>query len=194
MPQPIPQEHALRRFFQTLTERSFLEQLGWPDWLVISYLSNLLTEYVHTDRLSPVHDSTGRQLSELIDLLGEAEYRAQHGSVERECDVHRQIGDYTLFMIALFPEGIRNARRRVITGHSDALVDYVKAGKRSYRIAAESEPATPADGDSGRPPSHLFRRLSAHFELCVLGLGYVKQELQQLQEPHDGWMRRHFLN
>jgi hypothetical protein len=193
MAHPVSQQHSLRRLFHTVTERSFLERLGWPDWDVVGYLGDLLTEYVHVDRLHQAHDSTGRQLVELIELLQEAEWRSRYESPEMERDLHRHIGDYTLFMTGLFPEGVKRVRR-IIGGHPDALLDYVKVGKRSYRIVADSERATMRVGEGGHPPGDLFRRLSTEFELCVLGLGYVKQELQRLQVPPDARLRRFLPN
>jgi hypothetical protein len=56
-------------------------------------------------------------------------------------------------------------------------VDYVKTGKRSYGIVAEigREDATAS------PP--LFRKLSENFELCVTGLGFVRSDLDRMQDP-----------
>jgi hypothetical protein len=190
---PVPEQHSLRRLFRTLTERSFLEQLGWPNWLVVEYVSDLLAEFVHRDRLYAVEDASGRPLIELIELLQETEHRARRESSARECDVHRQIGDYTLFMTGLFPEGVHRLRR-VIGGHADALLDYCKVGKRSYRIVAETGGAAGVDGAPEPPPGRVFELLSSHFELFVLGLGHVQQELQRLQDPRYERARRLLLN
>ena len=61
--------------------------------------------------------------------------------------------------------------------HKDYLVDYVKAGKRSYGIVATFE--------QGEFKEHraLFQKLSTNFELCVTGLGLVRQDLDRLQNP-----------
>jgi hypothetical protein len=55
-------------------------------------------------------------------------------------------------------------------------VDYVKAGKRSYGIVA-----THQDPQAKNPPS-LFQSLSANFELCVAGLGFVRLDLDRFQD------------
>ena len=53
----------------------------------------------------------------------------------------------------------------------------MKTGKRSYGIAAKF-PA--ASSDDAHP---LFRKLSDNFELCVTGLGFVRSELDRMQDP-----------
>ncbi|MEW6324928.1 MAG: hypothetical protein AB1515_06030 [Nitrospirota bacterium] len=189
MAQPVPQAHGLRRLFQTVTERSFLERLGWPDWAVMAYLSDLLTDCVHADHLYPTHGATGRRLVDLVEMLQEADRRGGSESPERERDLQRQIGDYTLLMTGLFPEGVRRLRTVLIV-RADALLDYVKVGKRAYRIVAERVQESERDHAARRSAVQLFRRLSAEFELCVLGLGYVKEELAHLQASRDPRLRR----
>jgi hypothetical protein len=55
-------------------------------------------------------------------------------------------------------------------------VDYVKAGKRSYSIVA-----THLDPQGKNPPA-LFQTLSTNFELCVAGLGFVRLDLNRIQD------------
>jgi hypothetical protein len=189
MAQPVPQHHSLRRLFRTLTERSFLERLGWPDWGIVGYVSDLLTDCVQADHLYPVQEATGRRLLELTEMLQEAEACARDHPPEQEREVHRRIGDYTLVMTGLFPEGVARVRTIVI-GRPDALLDYVKVGKRAYRLAAETTEVSTADPAARRTLAPLFRQLSARFEVCVLGLGYVKQELDELGTSQDPRLRR----
>jgi hypothetical protein len=189
MAQPVPQHHSLRRLFRTLTERSFLERLGWPDWGIVGYVSDLLTESVQADHLYPVRESSGRPLVELAEMLEEADACAREHPPEREREVHRRIGDYTLVMTGLFPEGVTRLRTIVI-GRPAALLDYVKVGKRAYRMAAETTQESTADPVARRTLVPLFRRLSSQFEVCVLGLGYVKEELAELRVSQDPRLRR----
>lgn len=189
MAQLIPQHHSLRGLFRTVTERSFLERLGWPDWAVVGYLSDLLADCVHADHLYPTHGPTGGRLVELADMLQEAERRLGCESPERELDVQRQIGDYTLLMTGFFPEGVRRLRT-VLNARPDALIDYVRVGKRAYRIVAERAQESERDQTARQSAVQLFRRLSSQFELCVLGLGYVKEELAHLQTSQDPRLRR----
>ena len=55
-------------------------------------------------------------------------------------------------------------------------MDYVKTGKRSYGIVARCE-------ISSSDQSPLFRKLSDNFELCVAGLGFVRGDLDRMQDP-----------
>jgi len=96
-------------------------------------------------------------------MLCEAEKRI--GLARRE--VHRHIGDFTLFWTGMYPESLR----RIQGGKSpDGFLDYCRQGKRAYRIAAEIE------GGEDRPPCELLMRLSEQFELCAYGLREVRRE------------------
>ncbi len=177
MATPIPEHHPLRRLFCLLTERSFIENLGWPDLNVAEYVSNLLVEFSHTDNLHRIRSRKGKRLDAVVELLFESEVLLEAQSLDRECEVHRHIGDFTLFMTGLFPEYLKRLKSAGLIYHKDFLVDYVKTGKRSYGIVAQS-PGAAADSDTP-----LFRKLSDNFELCVTGLGFVRADLDRLQDP-----------
>ena len=53
-------------------------------------------------------------------------------SLDYEREVRKHIGDYTLFLTGLVPEYVASLPCRGL--RLDSLVDYVKAGKESYRI------------------------------------------------------------
>lgn len=173
----IREDHPLRRLFGSLTERSFTEKLGWPDLKVTEYVSNLLVDFTRTDRLYRIHNKDDARLDTIVDMLFEAEILLEAHSVEREREVHRHIGDFTLFMAGIFPEYLRRLKTAGLIHHKDFLVDYVKTGKRSYGIVARFHSGAPKD----QPP--LFRKLSENFELCVTGLGFVRSALDRLQDP-----------
>jgi hypothetical protein len=97
--------------------------------------------------------------------------------LDRERDVHKHIGDFTLFMTGIFPEYVRRLRTSKAVLNRDALVDYIKTGKRSYWIVSEHTYGAYSE------TSPLFRKLSKDFELCVFGLGYVRDDLERLKEP-----------
>jgi hypothetical protein len=173
----IPEHHPLRRLFGSLTEKSFTENLGWPDLNVTGYVSNLLIEFTRTDQLYRVRNQQGKRVDTVADLLFESEVLLEARSVERERDVHRHIGDFTLFMAGLFPEYLRRLRSASLIYHKDYLVDYVKTGKRSYGIVAQ------LNNLERENTSPLFRKLSENFELCVTGLGFVRSDLDRMQDP-----------
>jgi hypothetical protein len=173
----ISEHHPLRRLFGALTEKSFTEKLRWPDLNVTQYVSNLLVEFTHADRLFGIRNQRGEQLETVVDLLYESEVLLEAQSMERECEVHRHIGDFTLFMAGLFPEYLRRLKTAGLIYHKDFLVDYVKTGKRSYGIVARLP--TACSDDEGP----LFRKLSDNFELCVTGLGFVRSDLDRMRDP-----------
>lgn len=186
-PQISPQ-HPLRRLFGALTEKSFTEHLGWPDHNVTAYLSNLLVDFAHMDQLYKIKNSRNQPVDTVVDLLYESEVLLEAQSLDCERDVHRHIGDFTLFMAGLFPEYLRRLKTAGLIYHKDFLVDYVKTGKRSYGIVATIGRAS-ADGD---PP--LFQKLSENFELCVTGLGFVRSDLDRMQNPAYRQARDFLLN
>ncbi|PYX65128.1 MAG: hypothetical protein DMG74_09995 [Acidobacteria bacterium] len=96
-------------------------------------------------------------------------------SFDRERQVRKHIGDYTLFFTGMFPESINQFRLR--RQRLENLVDWMKAGKESYYIVSKFEYFEYAK------VAPLFASLSQHFEQCVYGLNMVKNELQEMQHP-----------
>ena len=177
MESEVPDHHPLRRLFSALTERSFTERLGWPDLNITDYVSNLLVEFTHTDRLYKVRNQEGQQVDTVVDLLYESEVLLQAQSLQRERDVHRHIGEFTLFRAGLFPEYLKRLKTAGLIYHKDFLIDYMKTGKRSYSMVAQFHES---EADERSP---LFRKLSDNFELCVTGLGFVRTDLDRMQDP-----------
>jgi len=176
MERSISEHHPLRKLFGALTERRFVETLGWPDQTVTGYVADLLVDFAHTDRLYKIRNRRGKQLDTVVELLYESEVLLEAQSLDREQEVHRQIGDFTLFMAGLFPEYLTQLKSASMIYHKDFLVDYVKTGKRSYGIVARC-------GQTSDDRVPLFRRLSENFELCVAGLGFVRGDLERMQNP-----------
>lgn len=173
----IPDHHPLRRLFGALTEKNFAVTLGWPDMNITEYVSNLLVEFTHTDQLYQVRNADGQGVDTVVDMLFESEVLLGADSYSRERDAHRHIGDFTLFMAGLFPEYLRRLKTESLIYHKDFLVDYVKTGKRSYGMVARFH-----EGEiDGR--ASLFLKLSEHFELCVTGLGFVRNDLDRMKDP-----------
>ena len=70
----------------------------------------------------------------------------------------------------------------------DSIIDYMKAGKESYRIVAAF------DQFEYRRVAPLFRRLAEQFEYCVYGLNRVKSDLEMLREEQYQAWRRNLLS
>ena len=166
----------------------FAEKLGWPDFKVTEYVSTLLVDFTRSDQLYRIKNSRGDSVEAVVELLYESEVTQNAGSFEREREVHRHIGDFTLFMAGLFPEYLKRIKSAGLIYHKDFLIDYVKTGKRSYRMVAEFGDFA-EDADQGSSPP-LFRKLAENFELCVLGLGYIRGDLDRLQDPRYQQVRR----
>lgn len=183
----VSQKHPLYRLLAELTQRNFAVSLSWPDPEVIGYLTGILVDFVHMDRLYKIRDARGRRVEEVAEMLLEGDVLHRADSVERERAVHKHIGDYTLFMAGIFPEFLRRLRASRILLSPDAFLDYIHVGKRSYRIVSEF----PSDFPGG--PSPLFRKLSENFELCVYGLGYVRTDLDRLRDAKFQRAKGHLL-
>ena len=116
--------------FRLLTERNLAGKLGYEDPDVIGHLTDLLTDFTHIDNVYKIRSVTGQRVGEVAELLLEGDLLHRAASIDREREVHKHIGDYTLFMAGLFPEALKRFRNRRVQLSRDALIDYVKTGKR----------------------------------------------------------------
>ena len=165
----------MRRLFTELVGRRFVH-----DPRVAQYISGLLADFVHVKNLYRIRDARGKRLEEVGEMLIESNPLLQARSFDREREVRKHIGDYTLFLSGLFPEYVSALPRRGL--RLDSFVDYMKAGKESYRIVSFF------DQSEYREQAPLFRRLSESFELSVFSLNLVKQDLESLRsEQYRGW-------
>lgn len=171
----ITRNHPLRRLFTELVERRFFQDVSVRDARVAAYVSDLLTDFTHTDNLYRLRDAQGKKLEAVGEMLAESDPLGPEGSFERERAVLRHVGDFTLFMTGMFPESVATQRRRRAFRAADLLLDYVKTGKESYFIVSSF------DQFEYREQAPTFRRLSEAFELCVYGLNLVKQDLERYQ-------------
>ncbi|MBI3464440.1 MAG: hypothetical protein HY000_15500 [Planctomycetes bacterium] len=167
MAQPVPKDHPLRRLFAALTEHAFLVTVGVADPRLIDYLSDLLARFVHVDTIYRIRAATGKRLQEVAEMLAEAEGRT--ASARRE--VHRHIGDFTLFWTGVYPESLACLQSRLCKDH---FVNYCEQGKRSYWIAS-----TFAD-EPYQEEAPVLRRLSQEFEVCAYGLSQVRAEWERV--------------
>ncbi len=132
-----PSDHPLRRFFAGYTEQTFQSSLGIADPALIDYLAVLLSRFVSIDAIYRLHSARGKRLEEVADMLLEVSELPPEGRTTRE--VHRHIGDFTLFWTGLYPESLDRLRSSMC---KDYFVNYCERGKRSYYIAStfEDEP------------------------------------------------------
>ena len=88
--------------FRGMAEYTFQTQLGVADPPLLDYVSHLLTRFVRSDEIYPIRNLSGKPLRGVAEMLAEAQERV--GFARRE--VHRHIGDYTLFWTGIYPEAI----------------------------------------------------------------------------------------
>jgi hypothetical protein len=172
----VPDNSVLREFFHVLVHKHLTENLGLRDGEISAYVANLLADFCETDELNKIKDANGRSLTDVGEMLLEADpVYGPASSFDRERQVRKHIGDYTLFFSGMFPESINHHRLR--RHRLENMVDFIKAGKESYYIVSKFEHFEYAK------VAPLFSRLSKEFERCVFGLNIVKNELEVMQHP-----------
>jgi hypothetical protein len=159
-------DSSLDRFFTGLSEYVFHSQLGVVDTQVVDYVSGLLIRFTRLDSVSKVRQRDGKPAAEVVFMVAEAEKRV--GDAKRE--VHRHIGDYTLFWSGLYPEALRSLQGK---DSKDQFVSYCAQGKRAYRIASSIESSKKTVSAS------LLEKMSDQFELCAYGLREIRREWER---------------
>src|SRR5450755_1636168 len=172
----IPESHSLQALFTELIHHHFDRDIGLRDSEVQDYVVNVLTEFCEVEQMFKLHNAKERPLDDVGEMLLEADpiYGAAP-SFDRERQVRKHIGDYTLFLSGMFPESINHFRLR--RQRLENFVDFIKAGKESYFIVSKFEHFEYAK------VAPLFANLSQNFEQCVYGLNLVKNDLQEMQHP-----------
>jgi|694.fasta_scaffold01077_25 hypothetical protein len=161
-----PSGNAVGQFFIGVSEHVFHSRLGVVDTQLVDYVSNLLCRFMRTENLHRIRFINGRPITEVVGMLMEAKQRV--GEAKRE--VHRHIGDFTLFWAGMYPEALREMRG---PDRRDQFISYSEEGKRAYHVAALIE--TSRDD----LPCSLMRRLSEQFDMCAYGLREIRREWEQ---------------
>ena len=172
----IPESHPLQQLFEDLVGRHYAEEIGIRDPQVVAYVSHLLTEFCDAEQLFKIRNGASRSLEDLGEMLLESDpVYGPAPSFDRERQVRKHIGDYTLFFAGMFPESINRFRLR--RQRMENFVDWVRAGKESYYIVSKFEHF------EYQKVAPLFANLSKNFEGCVYGLNMVKNDLEEMQHP-----------
>lgn len=172
----IPEAHPLQQLFVELVGRNYAEELGIRDPEVVSYVAHLLGEFCDAEQMFKIHNAAGRPLSDVGEMLLESDpVYGPAPSFDRERQVRKHIGDYTLFFTGMFPESINRFRLR--RNRVENFVDWIKAGKESYYIVSKFECF------EYTKVAPLFAHLSENFEQCVYGLNRVKNDLEEMKHP-----------
>ena len=170
------ESHPLQELFVEMVGRHYAQEIGIRDPQVISYVAHLLSEFCDVEQLYKVRNVAGKPLNDVGEMLLESDpVYGPAPSFDRERQVRKHIGDYTLFFAGMFPESINHYRLR--RQRLESFVEWMKAGKESYYIVSKFEYF------EYTKVAPLFAQLSNKFEECVFGLNRVKDELQEMQHP-----------
>jgi hypothetical protein len=170
----ISERNQLQQLFAEVVPRSFNLHLPLRDPEIQDYVVNLLCAFCECDELLKIHNVQGRPLDDVGEMLLEADpIFGQAPSFDRERQVRKHIGDYTLFFTGMFPESINHSRLR--RHRLESLVDIVKAGKESYNIVSKF------DQFEYKHVSPLFAKLSREFENCIYGVNLVRCDLDTMR-------------
>lgn len=177
----IGRRHPLRALFRTALDFGFKlypsDKAGIADYIE----EQILCEFIRTENLYKIMNAAGQGLEDIADMLAEGDVFLNAQSFEREFYVHKHIGDFTLFMLGMFPMLLSRRRgkefimSRIIVPSSKLSDHYVLQGQRSYRIASEFA------------ESRLFLDLSANFMVYknVLELASIYLESVRSKEILD---------
>jgi hypothetical protein len=172
----ISESHPLQQLFHDLVGRHYAHEIGMRDPQIVAYVSHLLAEFCEADQLYKIRDRSNRPLADVGEMLLQSDpVYGPAPSFDRERQVRKHIGDYTLFFAGMFPESINRLRLR--RHRLENFVEWIKAGKESYYIVSKFEHFEYAK------VAPLFASLSHNFEGCVYGLNMVKNELAEMRHP-----------
>ncbi|MGV3724671.1 MAG: hypothetical protein ACO1SX_27555 [Actinomycetota bacterium] len=177
----ISANHPIRQLFFGLVQQTFTGRLGESNPDLTRYLSDVLVDFTHRDHLFRIRNAHGVNLEEIAEMLVEGDVALNATSFEREREVHKHIGDFTLFWTGVYPEMLKRLRA---PSRRDHLIDYVAQGRKSYQIASTFEYG-PYAQEAG-----LMRQLADRFEVYMHGLQLVRRELDAYGTPESHTVRR----
>lgn len=141
---------------------------------------DLLTRFLHVDQLYRVRDARGRPLADVAEMLISGEAGGISAEL-RALEVQRHIGDYTLFIVGVFPESLNRIRRDwrrkdsvmvelggLLVPFQDVGEYYEQAGRRAYRRASE------IGREAGAAEADIFGTLSEHFRSYVQVMNLIR--------------------
>jgi hypothetical protein len=148
----------LKQFFTPMVRRAFWE-LGLGEREIIDYVSDVLSGFARTDYLYRLRSAQGKPIDSVVEMQGEA-MPPGRSRIERERDLRKYVGDYTLFMSGLF---------RGYVSRGGYLDYYLEEGRRSYWTVSE------LDLSLYRTGFLLFQELSKNFEFYSGALDYLRK-------------------
>src|SRR5574340_994855 len=181
----IRDDHPLRALFREASTWAF-QHGDFPstearEAKLRSYLADeLLTRFLHVDQLYRLRDARGRPLMDVAEMLLAGEASSIPPEL-RALSLQRHVGDYTLFILGLFPESLQRLRRdwsrkdAVMVQLGDLVVPfrdpgeyYQEAGRRAYRRAAE------IGRDAGVAEADVFEKLARFYRSYEQAMNLIR--------------------
>lgn len=97
-------ERSLRHFFEDLVWRHFFEDMRLQEADVAHYVAHLLCDFSRIEQMYQLSNTSERQIEDVGELIIESNPLLHAESFDREREVRKHVGDYTLFMTGLFPK------------------------------------------------------------------------------------------
>ncbi|MBL4883773.1 MAG: hypothetical protein JKY95_04430 [Planctomycetaceae bacterium] len=113
----ISGEEQLKNLFAGLLENTFHAEMGIVDPHLVDYLTDLLLRFLRNEAIFKLRDQQGHRLEQVSGMLYEAEQ--SHERPRRE--IHRHIGDFTLFWSGVYPESLKYLKA---IDRKDFLINY----------------------------------------------------------------------
>lgn len=167
--EPIRSENPLHEAFLPVVQEQVARHVASQGLAQVeNYLTTLLVEFAHTDRLYAVRDADGRPVTTVSEMVAQGDVRLHAESFTREREVHKHIGDFLLFWGGVYPDHLQ--RLRLAGGH-ELVCDYRRQGEASYHLVSTfSHP--PYDTEAP-----LFRQLSDGFSDFTFVLAQVGRQV-----------------
>lgn len=161
--------HPLYELFDELVRRALDRELSaGSDDEIADYLTLLLLNFAHTDRVFAITDREGRRVRSVSEMLEEGDVLLNADSFEREREVHKHIGDFILFWMGVYPEFLKHLRAEFFP---DRGCDYARQGSESYHVVSTFD-HKPYDHEAPK-----FRRLSERFDAYAACLHTIRDVL-----------------
>jgi hypothetical protein len=163
-------------FFRPLIERSLIEDLGWPDFLVTEYLTNMLVDFSRVDRLYSIKYSLNTSGNPVCPPQFTASHLQEAYPFDEEGAFHQHIGDITLLTVGLFPDNLCQTKHDQWIANHEIIANYMEVGREAYlRVSQMKAEQAPEDAE-------LFHKLSENFVLCAYCLDGICEKFQSQQE------------
>lgn len=180
----IKRNHPLKGLFDRALDFG-LEMNPSDSAGTVEYIKEqILCGFINSDNLYRIKDTPGNRLEDIAEMLSESSVLLNADSFDREFQVHKHIGDFTLFMLSMFPGALTRKRGRefilggVVIPGASLSEHYVLQGQRSYKIASEFTQA------------ELFLELSSNYLMYKNILELVRIYLESVKNKKYLEVRR----